>query len=426
MRAFLGRPLLVALTYLVLGLTYIATSDWLLTQFLSDPRAITSVQTAKGWAYVGLTATLLYWFAILQFQRRESIRRRLRRTHANFDRMLDSAVAGRWIVNSSGAIVRTNTALQNMLGLTGAEILALGSDRLVEPESPRAPRPSETPRADSGSADTPVAVTYVSRTPGMDRARRFGMLTSIELLDAESDDSLRVFILIDTTALREAQESLASALDRERRLRAELDHRVRNNLASLLTLIDVARSRTDTVEEFASQIRGLVGAIASVHSLLASTRTMNASLGDLVASLVPHWRNEGVHFHGPAVPLHHEQAPPLGMILEELHTNARSHGSLRKPDGVVTISWRLEDAGTGRRDVLLDWIERDGPPIEMVSKGGLGLSIVRGLAESDLRGQLSVTFPREGARVSVRFPLKADNGTSSIADRSADAESNHR
>ena len=65
------------------------------------------------------------------------------------------------------------------------------------------------------------------------------------------------------------------------------------------------------------------------------------------------------------------------------------------------MQWELDDAA----GLVLDWSERDGPPIERQPEPGLGVSLVKGLVEHELRGTVNFEFPVDGFRGQIVIPL---------------------
>lgn len=510
-------PFLIPIVYLALGLTWIITSDTLLSVMISDPEVLSSVQTMKGWGYVSLTATLLYFYVAGQFQRRLAMRQKIQQTSENFRRLLESGCDGRWITGADGVVVQTNQRLQRLLGATHDQLVRDGIESRFEagdwttltPDGANVPadpavdacdapsfrtgesssreevravsfkrgiafRESESTAASSADPAGPVAVApappasasapHAAAAPPDDSSRGWGLLSSVPILGADGGVDGRLHILSDLTRLHRAELSIQRSYERERRLRDELNHRVRNNLMALLSLIDLSRSGARSVGAFAEQISSRVRAIASVHSFLAESRFADIDLRRLAESIDEKWHDRRIHFKGEPIPLVAMQAPPLAMILDELRMNSVKHGVLRagaahgppaaqdnhvlQPVGAasptsprVDVRWWVQHAADfgerGTRLVCVEWIESRGsllsahPAAFSVSatvgmaegdpnsdpksdagvntnpdsRTGMGLTIMQGLAASDLQGDFVIEFLPGGARALIRFPL---------------------
>jgi PAS domain S-box-containing protein len=129
-----------------------------------------------------------------------------------------------------------------------------------------------------------------------------------------------------------------------RRLVLEVDHRVRNNLAGLLSLVSVMREGADDVRAFAAAIEGRLLAMTHVHQLLAGTEWRAVDLGTLVTTLLAAVERLGRHpiavaVGGPPVPVAPRQALPLSMILLEWFTNSSKYGAHSVPGGRLHVGW---------------------------------------------------------------------------------------
>lgn len=216
----------------------------------------------------------------------------------------------------------------------------------------------------------------------------------------------------DITDLKNAEERLRRSLEqqkaivqREEALLRELDHRVRNNLAGLLGLVTLYERSDRAGREVAAAIRGKLRAMVDVHDLISRGHGVPISLSELIERVGNQLKaDEGwtrVVARGPDVKVPPSQASPLAMILHELFTNSRKHGSLAAPAGSVRISWDL----TGP-ELSLTWAEQGGPAVTAASSG-VGLRLVDGFARSELRGACTRTFGDHGFLFNLRARLDA-------------------
>jgi two-component sensor histidine kinase len=200
--------------------------------------------------------------------------------------------------------------------------------------------------------------------------------------------------------LRSTMADLGRALDRERLLRRELDHRVRNNLSALLALVAMYEESNATPAEIMASLRNRVLALRESFRLIATTHGEGVELADLLRAVVAVVLGDGatraVAIDGPSVRLTSREANAFAMIAQELLTNAAKHGALRHGRGTIGINWDSSVHGDDVR-VALRWIERpiaDGAEGAPTGQGGIGLSLIEGFAASDLRG--SVSFEKSG------------------------------
>jgi two-component sensor histidine kinase/integral membrane sensor domain MASE1 len=214
-----------------------------------------------------------------------------------------------------------------------------------------------------------------------------------------------------------AYRSLAGQTRTIQLLFDELNHRVRNNLASLLSLIDLSRGSAGDVDRFAGLISGRVRAMADVHSILASDRWSATSIAELIACIAPPELLRRVRLDGPSVQVPPQQAMALGLVVHELITNSIKHGALGSSDGTVELAWAAQDATPEHTTVRFTWREHPSSRVEPAhparahphhngdSPHRSGLDLIDGLLRADLRGHVEFSFPPNGAvhRFEVRL-----------------------
>lgn len=208
---------------------------------------------------------------------------------------------------------------------------------------------------------------------------------------------------------------LERALRRETELRRELDHRVRNNLAGLIGLVGLYEESGRTSAQLADALRGKISALREVYRLINSTGLERIDLRELmnnvVAGLAP-TLDPGVMFiHGPNTTLNSAEASAVSMIVQELITNSCKHGALRPDAGTrarVRVTWTLHDEG--EFNVLaLSWRESPVRPRATPPEpgSGVGLPLIEGFAQTDLRGSISFSNSDGEWRIDLLARLKS-------------------
>jgi two-component sensor histidine kinase len=201
--------------------------------------------------------------------------------------------------------------------------------------------------------------------------------------------------------------SLNDALDRRTFLLRELDHRVKNTLASVQSIarqtLRTAPSPADFTESFEARLMGL----SRAHELLTRQGWDRTDLRDILeAALQPFGGLADPRFtaQGPAITLSPETAVGMHMTLHELMVNAAKHGALTAASGQVTVVWRIEPF-KGEPSLVLEWVERGGPPVFVPKRRGFGTRLLEGGVARDLGGEATLTYQPKGLSYVLRVPL---------------------
>ena len=210
---------------------------------------------------------------------------------------------------------------------------------------------------------------------------------------------------MDVTERKRAEEELRASAESERLLLGELDHRVRNNLAALDSLINLGADSTTDVRQFAQSIGARVRAMATMHSLLSTSRWQPVRLQSLIEAMLIPGCHGRIELAGPAVEVPASQAQALGMVINELMTNSLKHGAFLSDNGTVRINWKEVREGGDQTRIALRWTESGGPPIETQPASGVGSALIIGLVKSELQGRAHLQYERRGANHRFEFTL---------------------
>jgi len=217
--------------------------------------------------------------------------------------------------------------------------------------------------------------------------------------DSTVDGSLVTFV--DVTRIVQAEQHQRLLVD-------ELNHRVKNMLAVVISLATQTLKRAGTLEEFSGVFLGRVHALTAAYTLLSRESWSGVQLREVVEEeLRPFMAGDraSIEIEGPPVPLDPRGASALGMAIHELATNAAKYGALSVPEGNVAVTWAVERT-VDDDHLVLNWIEQNGPPVTPPAKRGFGTVLIeRGLAH-DLSGKAKVQFLPGEVRASVRAPLR--------------------
>lgn len=199
--------------------------------------------------------------------------------------------------------------------------------------------------------------------------------------------------ILDVTERKRAE-------DTQRLLVGELNHRVKNTLASVQAIAVQTLRHSSGPSDFAPTFTGRIHALARAHSLLSDSTWQGARLRDLIEGQVDTGAVDTAQLDisGPELDLAPELALHLALILHELVTNAHKYGALSVPEGRVTLHWAIED---GRLNLC--WCESGGPPVQGPTRKGFGTALI----ERSLRaegGTATPTYRAEGLRWKLSLP----------------------
>jgi PAS domain S-box-containing protein len=198
---------------------------------------------------------------------------------------------------------------------------------------------------------------------------------------------------VDVTDYRRIQ-TLEEA---EHRLLLEVDHRTKNVLAIVDSIVRLSRS--DNAAAYAASVQQRVQALSRTHMLLAENGWQQASLDDIVRHQVRVFGSDGVEIDGPSVMVPAPSVQPLGLAIHELAANAAVHGSLSRRGGSLHIGWRREGDG-----VVLDWRESGAVGAPTQPGKGFGNVLLKAVLEQQLGGRISREWRDEGLRLTVELP----------------------
>ena len=229
-------------------------------------------------------------------------------------------------------------------------------------------------------------------------------------------------IAIDNARLYQAaQREIAErtrAEQHQRLLMNELNHRVKNTLATVQSMgaqtLKSGRSLAEAREAFVSRLM----ALSAAHNLLTAERWESADLEDVVRTAVAPFEDPaGARFQvsGDGVRLTASHALALAMALHELGSNASKYGALSSEAGRVEITWTLAAPNL----VRLVWLERNGPEVAPPLRRGFGLRLIQEGLSRELRGEVRMDYLPGGLRCELGFPLQPP---AALEDHGADSE----
>ncbi len=217
------------------------------------------------------------------------------------------------------------------------------------------------------------------------------------------------------------ERALTEARNRRERRRAEeqkdllvreLSHRVKNNLAVILSLVRRTAADNTSVESYQAKLIDRIRALADAHALLFERNWSDADLLSIFRRAVGPYDQDPTRFdigEHDLVTLNPANALSLGMIFNELVTNASKYGALSNERGRVSVEWRVRPGDEGKPFLHLRWAESGGPAVSAPDHQGFGSRLIRANVEYELDGRVVVDYPPEGPSLPCLFLWRTDS-----------------
>src|SRR5215831_2713018 len=231
-----------------------------------------------------------------------------------------------------------------------------------------------------------------------DRGLRWIETRSFISYDGEGCPQRVVGVNIDVTERRRMEQA-------HKILNAELDHRVKNTLATVSAVMSHTLNASSSMAEFATALDGRLQSMARTHDLLSATRWQGISVIELIRrELAPYAARNNTEINGPTVLLKPEAGQAMAMVLHELATNAAKYGAFSTKKGRVSVRWDRPLNGDPLSNLVLEWLEVDGPRVNAHSKSSYGASTIRDLIPYEFGGMVDLVFTPEGVRCRLELP----------------------
>ncbi|TCQ29767.1 light-regulated signal transduction histidine kinase (bacteriophytochrome) [Rhizobium sp. PP-CC-3G-465] len=202
---------------------------------------------------------------------------------------------------------------------------------------------------------------------------------------------------------------------RQRMLNEELNHRVKNILALIKSLVSQPVGDGRSLTEYVTSLKGRIQALSFAHDQVVRGDG-GGMLSDLLDAELSPYRNtaNAIDLTGPPVLLNSRAFSVMALVLHELSTNAAKYGALSRPGGALSVSWRLTQAG----DCEIAWRESGGPAVLPPTRTGFGSALIDRSVPFDLDGRSTVTYAPGGVEADFMLPAKHVSLSDQGEDRS--------
>ncbi|MCM2291012.1 GAF domain-containing protein [Allorhizobium sp. BGMRC 0089] len=203
------------------------------------------------------------------------------------------------------------------------------------------------------------------------------------------------------------QEERAKADLRQRLLNEELNHRVKNILSVIKSLVGVPSAPSDSIVDYVTTLKGRIQALAFAHDQVIRGSGTGLITDLLEAELSP-YRSENtmITLDGPLMVLESRAYAVTALVIHELSTNAAKYGALSRPGGQLSVTW----AWTETNDCAIIWAERGGPPVKPPGRRGFGSALIERSIPYDLSGKSSLHYDADGLTAELLIPGRFISG----------------
>jgi PAS domain S-box-containing protein len=332
---------------------------------------------------------------------------------ARYRALYDDNPSMYFTVDAFGAVLSVNEFGARQLGYAPAELVGRSVLQLIHEEDREAAR-----RHLASCAETLESVA----TTELRKVRRDGSIIWVRevaraVRQSAGQQTVILVVCEEITERKRAEEQQSLLV-------AELDHRVKNVLATVAVVASRTSEHTGSTSDFIEALDHRLQSMGEAHSLLSRNRWRGVGLADLVAQeLAPYAGSGNATVEGPAICLPPGATQAVAMVLHELATNAAKYGALSTPHGRVAVRWRrLSDAG-GPARLSLEWQEDDGPAVTAPAQPGYGTSVIRDLIPYELGGTVELEFNPNGVRCTIEIAVEKETGR--LAAHSAQSRGGH-
>ncbi|MDZ4366113.1 MAG: HWE histidine kinase domain-containing protein [Afipia sp.] len=298
--------------------------------------------------------------------------------------------------SSDNPIIFANDSFLKLTGYDRAEVLGLGFNALMARDATQEVLKGLAAAFD-GSNESSIEVRYRRKDDSVFWADLF-----MSPVHDEDGKVVQHFTsLVDLTRHKLEQAQSRALID-------ELNHRVKNTLSTVQSIVTEALRTPVSFDTIKESITSRIFALSRSHHLLSDKNWGGTGLHDLLdAALKPfgvaNGRKERFLITGANVRVSPKATLALGIAFHELATNAVKYGAFSNEAGSITVSWSIE-LKPGDDRLVIRWQEKDGPPVSQPTRKGFGSKVItRGLAH-ELEGTVDLEYRADGVACTIDIP----------------------
>lgn len=328
-------------------------------------------------------------------ERRQVTEQALRQSEERLRAVFNSPAVGVAVLKPDGRFIEFNDAFGELCGYQPDELRSLDSLALTHPDDRAAMSALLADLLNGSRSDFVIEKRYVRKDGTV-----IWVQNSVSLTHDEAGQPLHLVKLIHNISERKVAER------RQRLLIDEINHRVKNTLATVQSFASQSLRDTTSIAEGRAAFEARLIALSKSYDVLTRQHWEGADLTDVVNGALAPYRARSApgrfRIEGEKLQLRPRAVLALSLAFHELATNAVKYGALSNDSGVVSIDWRVESHS---QRFELRWRESGGPAVQPPARRGFGSRLVeRGLAH-DIAGEASLSFTETGVVCAIDAPL---------------------
>ncbi|SFS91439.1 PAS domain S-box protein [Brevundimonas viscosa] len=302
--------------------------------------------------------------------------------------------------DADGRILTFNPAAERSFGYSASEVIGHSVHMLL----PLRDRTDHHRHLRGFASGEGVTTRLMGRSREVRGRRKNGEEFPSEAMVSRQTIDGRVILTVvhrDITERKELEE-LREATSRE------LEHRMRNQLSVVSSIVSISAASASSVEEFRAVLADRLTALAASQYILRAGGGTSADLGELLRKELAQYRTQqgtNVTVLGPPVSLGPKAAQILAMIAHELATNSAKYGALSRVGGQVAVRFAFVDNESGGA-LGIHWREEGGPPVETPTREGFGTRLIKHVAAMALRADVIMAYHPDGLYCQMTIPRK--------------------
>jgi PAS domain S-box-containing protein len=189
-------------------------------------------------------------------------------------------------------------------------------------------------------------------------------------------------------------------LQRQRLLLDELNHRVKNTLATVLSIAKQTLRSARDLGSAGADFEARIIALSKAHNLLSERQWANTDLASILHQEMSAYGEDRLQAVGPFVSLNPKSSIAFALLIHELTTNAAKYGSLSVGGGKVSVAWSVNE-----QSLEFLWKESEGPRVAPPGRPGFGSRMIERVVAGELNGKLQSDYAEAGFACRVVVPI---------------------